>query len=292
MLNYGYIKLWRSILDWEWYDDLKTARLFIHLLLTANYEDCVWKNEVIKRGQRLTSVGKLSEETGLTNKEVRTALGKLNRTGETATKTTNKYTVITLENYEFFQGDSDDKGKQDGKQPGKQRASKGQTKGKQPGNNVRSKEVKNNIFVVDDDACANETQEILTAYLEDRDLMAERYFGYNAETSQRIKALTSDIFSKLAIRKPTPQDEYAVFKYVRESIHEEDGTKKGTWRIEFPKDRINLLLYAFEKASDAGCPANWNYISGVMDQLYLRGIRTLGDAENYDFEREQKKGRW
>lgn len=36
MLEGGFILLHRSILRWEWYGDLNTARLFIHLLLTVN----------------------------------------------------------------------------------------------------------------------------------------------------------------------------------------------------------------------------------------------------------------
>ena len=33
MMNDGYIKLHRKIVDWEWYDDLPVFRLFIHLPL-------------------------------------------------------------------------------------------------------------------------------------------------------------------------------------------------------------------------------------------------------------------
>jgi hypothetical protein len=33
----GYIKLYRSLLKWEWYDDSNVFRVFMHLLLTANY---------------------------------------------------------------------------------------------------------------------------------------------------------------------------------------------------------------------------------------------------------------
>ena len=137
MLGAGYIKLWRSLLKWEWYSDVNVSRLFIHLLLTANYEDTTWRGETIHRGQRLTSVAKLAEETGLTTKEVRTALGKLTRTNELTIRTTNKYSVITVEKYDFFQSPTDPMGKQEGEQPGTQRASKGQTKGEQPGNKGR-----------------------------------------------------------------------------------------------------------------------------------------------------------
>ena len=39
----GWIKLHRQILDWEWYDDINVKVLFLHLLLTANYEDKKWQ---------------------------------------------------------------------------------------------------------------------------------------------------------------------------------------------------------------------------------------------------------
>lgn len=35
----GWICLHRKILKWEWYQDTNTFRVFIHLLLNANWED-------------------------------------------------------------------------------------------------------------------------------------------------------------------------------------------------------------------------------------------------------------
>lgn len=35
----GWISLYRKILNWEWYSDANTFRLFIHLLLQANHEE-------------------------------------------------------------------------------------------------------------------------------------------------------------------------------------------------------------------------------------------------------------
>ena len=80
--NNGYIKLHRKFAEWEWYSDVNVSRLFMHLLLTANWEDNAWKGISIKRGQRLASLRELSDETSLTYKEVRTSIGKLKRTGE------------------------------------------------------------------------------------------------------------------------------------------------------------------------------------------------------------------
>ena len=42
MLESGYIKLYRSLLSWEWYDDINTKTVFLHLLLTVSIEESKW----------------------------------------------------------------------------------------------------------------------------------------------------------------------------------------------------------------------------------------------------------
>lgn len=123
MFEGGYVKIPRSLLSWEWYTDINVCKLFLHLLLTVNFEDCQWRGIVVKRGSRVTSTAKLADETGLTEKQVRTALNKLIRAGYAAKKVTNKYSVISLENYNEYQ--------EEGKQLGSQRAGKGQAEGSQ-----------------------------------------------------------------------------------------------------------------------------------------------------------------
>lgn len=103
----GWIKLHRKFIDWEWYTDIPVNALFIHLLLTANYEDKKWKGIVIKRGQLVTSRQHLAEGTGLSEQQVRTALEKLKSTHNITSKSTNKYTLITIENYELYQSYDD-----------------------------------------------------------------------------------------------------------------------------------------------------------------------------------------
>lgn len=124
----SWIKLYRSLLDWEWYDDINTCRLFIHLLLTANYEDKKWHGMVIKRGQRFCSLSTLAEETGLSIKSIRVALTHLALTGEVAKETTRQGMLLTLVGYAKFQ----DVGASEG-------ANEGQTRG----NDLRKKEYNN-----------------------------------------------------------------------------------------------------------------------------------------------------
>lgn len=118
----GWIKIHRSFLDWEWYGDDKMVRLFVHILLKANYKDKKWQGVVIKRGQFVTSLAKLSLETGLSVKNVRTCLDRLISSGEIGKQTASKYTIITVCNYVRYQCDEETEGQANGKQT----ASKGQ----------------------------------------------------------------------------------------------------------------------------------------------------------------------
>ena len=129
MLEGGFILLHRSILRWEWYGDLNTARLFIHLLLTVNYEPQRWQGIAVERGQRVASMAKLADETGLTVKQVRTALEHLKRTGEVTHKATSKYGLFTVNHYDRYQPRGEPEGTRPGMENGIQGAGGGQAKG-------------------------------------------------------------------------------------------------------------------------------------------------------------------
>lgn len=104
MASGGYIKIWRSLLDWEWYKNTNTKCVFIHLLLKANHADARWQGTDIKAGQLVTSSDGLAKELGLTRQNVRTALVHLKSTNEITIKSTNKFMLITLENWAYYQG--------------------------------------------------------------------------------------------------------------------------------------------------------------------------------------------
>lgn len=138
-MNEGYIKLFRCMTEWEWYKDVTTTKLFIHLLIKANWQDSRFMGYDIPRGSFATSVKHLSDESGLTVKQVRRSLEKLEQTGEIIKKRASKFSLITVVKFGDFQGlDSDQ---------GKQRANRGQSKGNQRATieeykNIRKKEYK------------------------------------------------------------------------------------------------------------------------------------------------------
>lgn len=69
----------------------------------ANWKDASFRGEEIKRGSFVSSISVLSKETGLSESELRTALSHLRKTGEITCKTTNRYTVYTVNNYARYQ---------------------------------------------------------------------------------------------------------------------------------------------------------------------------------------------
>ena len=103
MMSIGFIKLHRKLTEWEWYSDVNVCRVFLHLLLTANFENKKWRGVEISRGQVITSLEKLGKSTTLSIQQVRTALTKLKSTHEITIKATKLHTFITLTNYSLYQ---------------------------------------------------------------------------------------------------------------------------------------------------------------------------------------------
>lgn len=102
-MNNGWIKIHRQLLDWEWYDEPNTFRLFMHLLLKANHKPKNYRGVNINTGEVMTGYNLLAEQTGLTVQKVRTALTNLKATNEITIKTSNKGTVIQIVKYVDYQ---------------------------------------------------------------------------------------------------------------------------------------------------------------------------------------------
>ena len=102
-MKQGWIKIHRSLLDWEWYDDMNVKVLFLHCLFKANHADKSYRGSVVKRGTFLTGRDLLAVETGLSVQQIRTAFTKLKSTNEVTIKSSRQGTVVEVVNYDKFQ---------------------------------------------------------------------------------------------------------------------------------------------------------------------------------------------
>lgn len=99
----GFVVLHRKLLNWEWYDDANTMRLFLHCILKANHAANKWHGQTIERGQFISSRSKLAQELKLTEQQIRTSIKKLELTGEITSEGKAQHTVFTVVSYSKHQ---------------------------------------------------------------------------------------------------------------------------------------------------------------------------------------------
>lgn len=95
----GFVAIPRGLTDWEWYSEPNTTRLFIHLLLTSNWQEKQWQGITIHPGELVTSRAKLAKQLRMSEQSVRTALMHLQSTNCITSKTGPRYSVIAINNY-------------------------------------------------------------------------------------------------------------------------------------------------------------------------------------------------
>ena len=138
----GFVKDYRSKLDWEWFTDPKTAHLWEYICLRVNYEPSRFRGIEIRRGEMLESIKTISKNTGLSEKNVRTALEHLKSTGEVACKPTRYGLLINAIKYAHFQSQERETGTQTGTHPEYEVAMKWQGSGNEVATYKESKEYK------------------------------------------------------------------------------------------------------------------------------------------------------
>ena len=99
----GFIKIYRSMLDWGWYSDANTMRVFLHLLLKANFRETEYQGMIIPIGSTVVGLCALAEQLKLSVQNIRTALKNLKKTGEIEIKSTNKFSIVNIVKYSDYQ---------------------------------------------------------------------------------------------------------------------------------------------------------------------------------------------
>ena len=103
----GWIKLHRKFLDWEWFNKSEAVHLFLYMLIKANHKDAKWQGNDVKRGQFISSLGNISNATGISIQQIRTILKKLEKTSEIEVKSTSQFTIVTICKYECYQDENE-----------------------------------------------------------------------------------------------------------------------------------------------------------------------------------------
>ena len=161
----GFVAMPRSITSWRWYHNSNTFRVFFHLIISANYTDHDFEGITVHRGQVVTSRKSLATELKLSEREIRTALTHLKTTNDIAIETTTKFSIITVNSFDDYQGATNT------------------STNERPSSDQRAttpKEIKNNNNIV-----SSEIAEIV-AYLNDK--LGTRYKPDTANTKKHITA--------------------------------------------------------------------------------------------------------
>lgn len=100
----GWLKLQRQFVNWQWFKDGDTLRVFIYLLCNANHKpNHNAHGVVLQPGQLITGRKAIATACGISEQTSRTAINRLKSTNEITTTPTNKFTVVTLTNWAKYQ---------------------------------------------------------------------------------------------------------------------------------------------------------------------------------------------
>ena len=103
----GWLKLYRSILDSAVFQDAEVLKVWIWLLCNVAFEQhdtvCYGKVIHLKPGQIATGRKKIAQCTDLNENKVYRALTVLKSLGNIEIKATNKYSIITVVNWDKYQ---------------------------------------------------------------------------------------------------------------------------------------------------------------------------------------------
>lgn len=109
MSDLGWTKVYRSIKNnWIWEDKpFSRGQAFIDLVLSVNHQDkkIIFNGTLVevKRGSCITSIRKLGEQWGWSNKKVKKFLEQLQQDQMLSFKSNTKRTLVTIENYSLYQ---------------------------------------------------------------------------------------------------------------------------------------------------------------------------------------------
>ncbi len=253
-LNNTWIKIYRGMLDWEWFEFSEMVHLFLYLLLKASTDDKNWRGVLVKRGQVVTSNATLRKDLHLTERKIRTCIKRLISTKEITYQATNKYVIITICNYERYQENKITNDEQNDEQATiKRRASDEQA--------TTSKEIKNiriNSLPNGKEPIEGKTDPI--PYSEIQSMWNSICFSY-----PRLTRMTDPRKNKLRIRLQEMDKDPAkallvlqrIFELMEQSKFLKGDNKRGwkanfDWVIENDKNWVKIIEGNYQNTDNNG----------------------------------------
>ena len=180
----GWVSLYRSFIQWEWFNVPNIVTIFIYCLLRANFQDNNWRGIEIKKGSFVTSIEKISKDTNISIQSVRTCLRRLEKTGEINKQSNKQNTIITICKYELYQDNKYISNKQANKQltNDQQTANKQLTTDNKDNNYNKENNEEDVLFTID---------KLKERYLSDEDLVSAVSQTLNTNHGEIEKKLTT-----------------------------------------------------------------------------------------------------
>jgi len=221
----GWVKIHRKMLEWEWWDEPNTFKVFMVLLLKTNHKDTSHRGVNIKRGQLKTGRKQLAKWSKLSEMKVRTALNNLVSTNDITINATTKHSIITITNWSDYQ-------KKDNDQPSKQPSDNQDLTNDQPTLNQRLTTSKNDNNLKNDKNNSSSVREeevkIVSKYTNIFLKTLNGYVGHIQLLSQESKDTLVDIHRGLM------KHDFDAWENVCNKVLENDfylGSGRNKWII-------------------------------------------------------------
>ena len=232
-MNEGFILIHRKIIkEWEWYSNTNDTRLWLHCLLSANWQDSWFEGIKIERGSFVTSLNKLSKEIDMSIQQIRTSLKHLKSTNNITYETNNQFSIITINNYNKYQLEQ---------QANQQTSNKRATNEQQTSNNninkynKEIKEKEKDIYKYISKKKENENIE--KKYFES--LKVNTIFNEFLELRKKLKAVNTDRAINMLINKLNEYDEETQYEMIEQSII---NSWKGVFELKNKEKKAEQTL--------------------------------------------------
>lgn len=243
----GWIKIHRQITKWQWYQDANTMRLFFHCLISAAIVPVKWKNIIIERGQFVCTIKSLSEQLGISPMQVRVSVKKLQSSQNITIKITNKFSIITICNFDTYQLLEDEQQQTNYQTNNKQITNKAEKVSPIPPLKEYKEKINKNIF---SDENIQKVSNAAFSEQIDYKFIADSWNSICGQIFPKIQLLTEARKQKLKVRVNEIQKNYGDYKSVFVEIFQrmtqspffrEKWQPKFDWVIENPNNYIKVL---------------------------------------------------